>query len=260
MRGQSGQAQTAVQELAKAQAAARQPNPGSTIPAYFTNAMAQGMSMAMQFRKKEVRAKVARMTAQLHLTDDQAQSISNLMTANIEASSQRMLQAMSGGLTSDAVQAAAKIRGNEQADIKALLNPDQLAAYPDYLHSEALVAADNSAKSEVTLMAGEMDLTNDQQEKVRAAIYQYDLNRPPSAQNKDAIAQARASGNLADAVSLSVQTQKQELDDKLKLLDGILTPDQLATYKQKQQDMMDMQTSALKMFLPSTNAVTQANP
>jgi RNA polymerase sigma factor (sigma-70 family) len=255
LRGQAGQAQTAVQELAKARTVASQPN---QMPAYFTNAMAQGAAMAAQFRKKEVRAKIARMQNQLHLTDDQAQSISNIMTANIDSSSQQMLKTMSGGMTPDAIQAASKDLRNEETDIKAVLTPDQLATYPDFKQSEAVVAADNSAKSEVTLMAGEMDLSSDQQDKIRAILSQYNLNQP--AQIKDAITQARASGNLADAVALSVQSQKQALEDKLKLLNDILTPDQLATYKQKQLDMLDMQTSALKMFLPSTNAVTQATP
>ena len=257
LRGQAGQAQTAVQELAKARATAGQPN---QMPAYFTNAMAQGMAMAQQFRKKEVRAKIARMQDQLHLTDDQAQSVSNIMTANIEASSQQMLKTMSGGMTPADLQAAAKDPRNEETDIKAVLNPDQLAAYPDFKHSETLAAADNGAKSEVTLMAGEMDLTSEQQDKIHAALYQYNLNPPASAPTKDVIAQARATGNMVDAVTLSVQSQKQALEDKLKLLDGILTPDQLATYKQKQMDMLDLQTSALKMFLPSTNTVTQATP
>jgi len=259
LRGQAGQAQTAVQELAKARTV-RQPAPGSQMPAFLTNAMAQGISMGTQFRKKEIRAKIARMKDQLHLTDDQSMSISNLMTANIETSNQQFLQTMSGGMKPEDFQEMAKKPNNEEADIKALLSPDQVAAYPDFKHAEALLAADNSAKSQANSLAGDMDLSSEQKDKIHSALYQYILNQPDDAKTKDAITQARTSGHLADAFSLSVQTQKQALEDKLKLLGGILTSDQLATYKQKQLDMLEMQISAMKMFLPSTNAVSQATP
>jgi len=259
LRGQAGQAQTAAQELAKARTV-RQPAPGSQMPAFLTNAMAQGISMGTQFRKKEIRAKIARMKDQLHLTDDQSMSISNLMTANIETSNQQFLQTMSGGMKPEDFQEMAKKPNNEEADIKALLSPDQVAAYPDFKHAEALLAADNSAKSQANSLAGDMDLSSEQKDKIHSALYQYILNQPDDAKTKDAITQARTSGHLADAFSLSVQTQKQALEDKLKLLGGILTSDQLATYKQKQLDMLEMQISAMKMFLPSTNAVSQATP
>jgi hypothetical protein len=55
-----------------------------------------------------------------------------------------------------------------------------------------------------------------------------------------------------------VERQKQALEDKLKILGEILTPEQLKTYQQKQLDMIDMQINATKMFLSqSTNAVPQ---
>ena len=118
-------------------------------------------------------------------------------------------------------------------------------------------AANNSAQSELTMMSGEMDLTPDQQEKIHSALAQYELSQPPSNQTKDLVAQARASGRLADAVSLQIDSQKQALDAKLQILGGILSPEQLQTYQQKQLDMIDMQSSAMKMFLPQmTNAVS----
>ena len=258
LRGQAGQAHTAVQELAKMKAAGGSPN---ALPAYFTNAMAQGMSMAEKFRKKDALAKVARMREKLHLTDEQAQAIGDVLVKHIEESSQQMLKAMSGGQLPG--QMAGQIPGalpsasDEEAEIKALLTPDQLTAYPDYQKAEAISAANNSAQSELTMMSGEMDLTPDQQEKIHSALAQYELSQPPSNQTRDLVAQARASGRLADAISLQIDSQKQALDAKLQILGGILSPEQLQTYQQKQLDMIDMQSSAMKMFLPQmTNAVS----
>jgi len=84
------------------------------------------------------------------------------------------------------------------------------------------------------------------------------LNQASAPQDKDALAQARATGNYADVMNLQIETQKQTLQNKLQALDGTLTPEQLKTYEQKQLDMIDMQASAAKMFLPQTNnAVAQ---
>ena len=254
LRSQTGQTRTALQELAKMKSNVAQQR--GEMPAYFTNAMAQGISMSEKFRKKAALAKLARMKEKLNLTDDQEQAINDLMVKNIENSSQQTLSAMLGKPVN---QAASTALLNEETAIKALLTSDQLAVYPDFLQGEAITSAKTSAQSDLTIMTGEMDLTQDQQDKAQAALYQVDLNQQTSAsQNQEAIAQARASGNLSDAINMQIEAQKQNLEDKLKALNGILTPEQLNTYQQKQLDMIDMQTSAMKMFLPQTNnAVAQ---
>ena len=256
LRGQTGQTQTALQEFAKLQKSAAQQS--GAMPAYFTNAMAQGITMSEKFKKKAALAKLERMKDKLHLTDDQAQSISNIMTKDIELNSQQVLNAMLGKQTPLDDQSASNTLLNEESAIKALLSPDQLANYPDFKQAENISTAQNSAQAELTMMTSEMDLSQKQQDEVHAALYQLDLNQASAPQNQEAIAKARASGNYADFVSLQIETQKQTLEDKLKALDGILTPEQLKIYEQKQSDMIDMQASAMKMFLPkSTNAVAQ---
>lgn len=251
LRGQTGQARTALQELAKLKSSAAQQ--GGTMPAYFTNAMAQGISMSEKFKKKAALEKLARMREALQLTDDQAQAISDLMIKNIENSSQQTLNAMLGKQMPAQDQTTSSAPQNEEAAIKALLTPDQLAVYPDFKQAETVASAQNSAQSDLTMMTSELDLSQEQQDKVQSALYQLNLNLASAPQNQEAIAQARASGNVADAINLQIETQKQTLEHKLKALDGILTPEQLKTYEQKQLDMIDMQTSAMKMFLPKTN-------
>ena len=54
------------------------------------------------------------------------------------------------------------------------------------------------------------------------------------------MAQAKTSGNLADAILLQVDYNKRELENKLSLFEGILTPAQLQTYKQAQLHMIEM--------------------
>jgi RNA polymerase sigma factor (sigma-70 family) len=258
LRGQTGQTRTALQELAKLKSSAAQQS--GTIPAFLTNAMAQGMSMAEKSNKKVALAKLDRMKEKLHLTDDQAQAISDIMVKNIENSSQQVLNAMQGKQQMPPQdQATLSALQNEEAAIKALLTPDQLAVYPDFKQAETITSAKNSAQADLTMMTSEMDLSQEQQDKVNSALYQLNLDQASALQkNQEAIAQARATGKFPDFFHLQIETQKQTLENKLKALDGILTPEQLKTYEQKQLDMIDMQTSAMKMFLPqTTNGVAQ---
>jgi hypothetical protein len=222
------------------------------MPAYFTNALAQGINMSEKFKKKAALAKLERMKDKLHLTEDQTQAISDIMIKDIEASSQQTLNAMLGKQTPGDAQDAPNALLNEETAIKALLTPDQLAGYPDFKQAENISTAQSSTQSEVTMMTGDMDLSQEQQDKVRSVLYQMNLDQASDPQNQAAIAQARASGNIADAMTLQIEVQKQNLENKLKALDGILTPEQLKTYEQKQLDMIDMQASAMKMFMPKT--------
>jgi RNA polymerase sigma factor (sigma-70 family) len=254
LRGQTGQARTAMQDLAKLQKSSALQN--NTIPAYLTNAMAQGIAMSEKFQKQAALAKLERMKAQLHLTDDQAQAVSDIMMKKIESGSQSVMDVMQGKQQMPARDPAASL--NEEAAFKALLTPDQLAAYPDFTQGELIASAKSSARSDLMVMTGEMDLSTEQQDKAQAALYQLNLNKVSAPQNLDALAQAGASGNYADVMNVQIEMQKQTLENKLQALDGILTPEQLKTYEQKQLDMIDIQTSAMKMFLPQkTNAAAQ---
>ena len=257
LRGQTGQTRTAMQELAKLKSSAGQQN-GQTA-AFLTNAMAQGVAIAEKFKKKGALAEIDRMKEQLHLTDDQVQAITDLKIKNIENSSQQAISAMQGKLAPTEVQLVSSASQNEDAEIKALLTPDQLAAYPDFKQSETNRSAENSAQSQLTLMTSEMTLSQDQQDKVRSALYQLNLNPGgPASESQGAVAQARASGNYADVINLQIEAQKQGLENKLKALGDILTPEQLKIFEQKQLDMIDLQTSGMKMFLPQmTNGVVQ---
>ena len=192
------------------------------------------------------------MKERLHLTDEQAQAISDVMVRHIEENSQRMLRLMSGAQTPGESQAVLQ---DEEAEIKALLSPEQLAAYLEFQQAEASTAAANRLKAEVATMNSRLDLTPAQKAQLQPVLSQYNLSHPPSSEVKAAIAQAKASGNLAEAIRLEVDFNKRELEDKLRILEGILTPAQLQAYKQYQLDTIEM---PMKVLLPlTTNAIAQ---
>ena len=255
LRGQVVPAQANSRELAKLKSTLAQQN--GKIPDYLTNAMASGLSMAEKGNMKNAQARLARMKKRLNLTDDQAQAISDIMQKHIHNRIQMTMDSMTGNkLTLEQLQAMA---GDEdyEAKIKALLTPEQLATYPDYQQAEKTTAADNSAKGEASVIADDFSLSQEQQEQIHAAFYQMNLNEPDKL-NQKAISAALKSGNSPDVVNMSIELQKSQLEEKLKILGNILTTEQINTYREEQMNKINMVANATKMFLPqTTNGVAQ---
>ncbi len=248
LRGKAAQVQTDSRELAKLKSTLAQ-QPGK-VPDFIQASMAVGMAAGVKIAQKDALARVSRMKQKLNLTDDQEQAIINVMTNRIPLQSQLGLDMLMGKLTPEQVQAQNRAMGDQEAEIKALLTPEQLAAYPEYQQQEKLTAADKSATSEAKQVADEFSLPKDQQETLRALLYDLKLKESASALNDQAITQAKKSGNLADAARLSIELEKVRLDEKLKALEGILSSEQMTTYRQEQTDQINKQADMMKMFLP----------
>jgi RNA polymerase sigma factor (sigma-70 family) len=249
LRGQAGPAQANSRELAKLKSTLAQQT--SKTPDFLTNAMAMGLSTAEKWKMKDAQARLDRMKKMLNLTDDQAQAISDIMQKHIQNQTQMTMDMMTGKFTPEQQKAMVADQGNQQAEIKALFTPEQLAAYPEYLQAEVITAADNSAKNDASRIAGDFSLSEAQQEQIHAAFYQVNLNAPQAA-----ISAAKQSGNLADAANMGIELQKSQLEEKLKILGSILTPEQINTYREQQMNQINMQAAAMKMFLPQKTTGT----
>ncbi len=253
LRGKATAAQQDSRELARLKSTLAQQT--GQIPAYLTNAMASGLATAANWKRKDALARLSRMKQMLNLSDDQQQAISNIMTNQIQRQSQMMLDMMTGKLTSEQAQAQAGASGDQEAEIKAMLTPEQLAAYPGYVQAEKTTAANNSATSDASQIAANFSLPKDQQETLRGLLYEMNMKVPDHALNQQAITQVGESGKIADAVNMSVELQKQQLEEKLKILAGFLSPEQMATYRHEQTDRIDRMASAMKMLPPQRSAV-----
>jgi hypothetical protein len=220
------------------------------IPEYLTNAMASGLATADKWKQKNALARLSRMKKMLNLRDDQEQAISTIMTNHIQRQSQITLDLMMGKLTPEQQQAQTAASGDQEAEIRALLTPEQLAAYPNFVQVEKTTAADSAATYDAGQIAANFSLPKDQQEKLRGLLYEINLREPDSALNQQAVTQAGRSGKIADAANMSVELQKQQLEEKLKILSGFLSPEQMTTYRQEQMDRIDKLAGAMKIFTP----------
>ena len=252
LRNQATAGQRDSRELARLKATvAQQTGP---ISDYLTNAMAGGMAAAGKIKQRDALARLARMKQMLNLSGDQGQAIFNIMTNYIQRHSQMTLESMLGRSTPEQAQAQAGAFSEEQAEIKALFTPEQLAAYPGYVQAERTTAAENSATFDASQVAASFSLSKDQQEMLRGLFYEMHLKEPERAFNQQAITLASRSGKIADALGMTFELQKQQLEEKLKILAGFLSPEQMTAYRQEQTDRIDKLAGAMKVFAPQKPA------
>lgn len=243
LRGQVALARADSVELSKLKSTLA--NRTGQTPDFFTNAVTTGLSTAENWKMKDAQARLDRMKKMLNLSDDQAQAISDIMQKHIQGQTQMTMAMLTGKITPEQQQAAGADRGNQEAEIKALFTPEQLAVYPEYLQAEATTAADNSAQNDANQIAGDFSLSDAQREQIHEAFYQIDLNTP-----QDAVSAARQSGNLATIADVNEELQKSQLEKKLKTLEDVLTPEQINVYRDQAMKQINMQAAAMKMFLP----------
>jgi RNA polymerase sigma factor (sigma-70 family) len=249
LRGQVVPAQANARELSKLKSTLAQQT--SPLSDFFTNALATGLGTAEKWKLKDAQARLDRMKKMLNLTDDQAQAIGDLMQKHIQNQSQMTMAMLTGKFTPEQQKALGADYVNQDAEIKALFTPQQLAAYPDYLQAEITTAADNSAKNDASRIAGDFSLSAAQQEQIHAAFYQISVNAPQAA-----ISDAKQSGDLAAVATVTEELQKTQLEEKLKVLASILIPEQINTYREKEMNQINRQASAMKMLFPQKAAGT----
>jgi RNA polymerase sigma factor (sigma-70 family) len=249
LRGKATLAQADSRELAKLKSTLGQPT--GKMPDFVKHAMAAGAAQAQKAVVKDTLAQVSRMKKMLNLTDDQEQAISNLMTNRAQRQAQLGLDLVTGKITPEQMQAENRAMGDQDAQIEALLTSEQLVAYPAYQQQEKSIAADKSATSEASHIADQFSLPKDQQEQLRALLYETKLKEPAGAPNQQAIAEASRNGNLAEAANLGVELQKARLEERLKILEGFLSPEKLTAYRQEQTDQIQ---NAMKLFAPQKPA------
>jgi RNA polymerase sigma factor (sigma-70 family) len=246
LRAKSTLAQKDSRELAKLKSTlARQTG---KVPDFIYNSMSAGANGAIQ---KDALARLSRMKQMLNLTDDQERAIGSILTNNIQRQSELAVGLVTGNATPEQVQAQARAKSDQEAQVKALLTPEQLTAYSEYQQAEKTTAADASATSSASAIAHKFSLPKDQQEQLRALLYEMELKEPAGGLNQQAIAEASQSDKLAEVFNMSFALQNVQLEKKMKILEAFLSPEQMTTYRQEQTDQIN---NAMKMFAPQRPA------
>jgi hypothetical protein len=214
-----------------------------------SNALPRGLEMAMRMRMTIAQDRINLMKPTLGLTDAQARLIRELLEKHARRQVAMSVEAMNGKMTTEQRLALTTEESNQANAIKALLSREQLAAYPPFEQAEKDAAADKSANYDAKQIAREFNLSKEQQDQVRLAFYQRSLNEPTKGLNQETVAAPAASGNVEEVIGKSIGGEKSVLEANVKILESILTPEQIRLYRKKGMKRIDMMAVRMKIVL-----------
>lgn len=217
LRGMAGVARQANLEAEQLRAQlAKQASEGGTNP--FTAPM---LDFQKQARARRLETDLSALTARLHLTPEQSQAAHDILLRQVQVDYAAMEQQYATGKIDKEEIARLKTgAGDPDAQIQALLTPDQKAAWPDYKQDVAAKDARWIASTQMTRFQTELDLTSEQADRAFAALYQFLLDR--------------RTGKVNSGAKDDVEDFVWQLDQETKALEPILTSAQLDSLRQSQ--------------------------
>ncbi len=179
--------------------------------------------------------------SRLHLTPDQIAQIKAAMDDEEKRTEEMSAKMLSGQKVNiqDMMKDAKNIKPVEQT-IQDLLTPDQKVAYKKMQDDQKTSQAESSASMEMNQIAPLLNLSDTQKDQVESALYQVHLDSgsPDFAKKYPT--------DPADPLSFMGAQEKAKED----ALASILTPDQMAAYKQQTESQLNMQRNMMKKFMP----------
>lgn len=226
---------TEAQNKARA-AAATSPVPpadgGGGEGAAVAGGVAGGMqAMVKGVLEQQLMGRLERMKQHLNLSPEQEQAIHDILMKQVQQGTEAAQKLFSGKLTSEELMKTKNANGNANPEeaIKALLTPEQQAAYADYQQEEAVSNARLAANAELLQMQGSLGLSQEQQDKVFNALYDY------------TVAQLAGKSTTPTPKDLDpVALIEWQFEQKAKALESVLTPAQLESYRKLQESQAKM--------------------
>ena len=216
LRGMAGVARRAIGETEQLRAQlARQSADSTNNP--ITSAMADATKQAMERR---LESQLARMTASLKLTPEQAQAAREILARQSRAMTAGMQQAFTGKFDKAELNRLGGNAGNTDEQIKELLTPEQQAAYPTYQKEEASHNASLAANHELLQLQSSLDLTANQLDGVYAALFEANFNQ-------------LTGGGTPQNIANAAEALKWAADQKATALAPVLTETQMQNYRQQ---------------------------
>lgn len=216
LRGMAGVARRASQEAEALRAQlAEQSSQAAESPV--AGAMADAMKQAMEQR---VEGRLSRMTARLHLTAEQARAARDILMRQARAMAAGVQQGISGKYDKAELARLTQEAGNPDEQLKALLTPEQQAAFPGCQQEEAAHDASLAANSELLQLQSTLGLAAEQLDPVYAALYDLNFSQLTGKAKPDVVNQGEA--------------MQWALDQKAKALEPLLTETQLESYRRQQ--------------------------
>jgi hypothetical protein len=215
-------------------AAAPTAEPATNAKPVLPTAMAVAMKAAVE---QQTVGKLLRLKPRLNLTPEQEEGVRAILTRQAEQATAVAEKMFSGKLSREEMTSLQKgSTGDPEGEIKALLTPEQLTAYAEFKQEENVSNARLVANAELLQMQAAVGLTQEQQDKVYNALYDYTVDT--------------LNGKLGDippGMSDPAAAMNWQFDRKVKALEPVLTPEQLEAYRKIQESQRKM----IEGFLPA---------
>ena len=200
-----------------------------------TNAMAGAMQKLIKGQlDQQLETKMSRMKAKLQLTAEQEAQIRETLTKANDQALAMTEKMYSGKAKAEDLKDASSLEAAAPKAIEELLTPEQKTEYEAMQKEEQQGNARLMANAEMLQMQNSLGLTQDQQDKVFGVLYQQTLDGTSLA----------ATENKSDPVG----TMEKAIDRKVEALKGILTDDQLKSYR----GLQEQQLKLIQAFIPKT--------
>lgn len=173
--------------------------------------------------------KLQQIKSRLNLTAEQEEGVRAILTRQAERATAAAERMLAGDLSREELGTMDAQAGNPQEEIKALLTPEQAKAYEDYQQEEKVSNARLAANAELLQMQGALGLSQDQQDRVFNALYDFTLDT--------------LNGKIADSIPKDgdpAAAVSRHLERKVRALEGVLTPEQMESYRKLQESQAKM--------------------
>jgi chromosome segregation ATPase len=219
-----------------------------TLAAAPANPFANMGGAMKEYMARQSESKFQLLVSKLHLSVDQQAALKAAMDDENKRNQEMTGKMFSGGKIDP--QAMADLKSHKTVDetMNEILNPEQKTQYKQIETDEKNSAAETVASVEMNQFAPALQLSDSQKDQVYTALTQVQLQ----ASDPDWIKNNMTPGNTAGFLDAQAKAKEDALAK-------ILSPDQLATYRQQAQSMLDMQKAMIQKFTPASAAAAPAN-
>ncbi len=190
--------------------------------------------------RQQAEMKLAALKSKLHLTDEQAAAVQELLKKQTDQQVEMASKMFEGKLTAEDMKSAPKL--NFDGELKPLLSTDQWTGYQQYKTQEQQQQVQMASQGELMQLSPMLQLSDQQREQVGSILQQ---------QYQQAMTQQSGAGS---SVPGDLQVVDQMLDSKKEALRAVLTPDQMQSYEK----FVESQREMIKSMIPQSQ--TTATP
>lgn len=229
LRGDAAQTRRLEAETSRLQGALQQA--GSEAADRFAAPMADVMRGALAQSGDQ---RLTRMQERLNLSQDQSQAIQEILSRRARGVSEAVRGVLSGKIDKEKLSEIRGGHGDPEAEIRALLTPEQQAGYGAFIEEEKAAQAQLSANTELLQMQHSLGLSEEQVEPVFQVLYEQSLHQEQGA------VEGSEPPNPAELLRKMNERKRQSLE-------SVLTAEQIASLRQQQ----DLQLSFVERMLKS---------